>query len=274
MKYYRPIASYDGAGDIKELFPFDITRKLEAATNVVNYYLNGKGNPHEIAGDDEEARIYPDEMDEYGLVPVIGNYAVSFIPGDKEVLFGGKKETVGYENHGYFIDIYQLTDTEELTQDITNEELVSIAEKREQENRAIKEAIIREFKARFTKPGTGLDFYTYASADVEGMGNSVGTIGKMTLNLDGEIQVSLIGEYEDDIEDFEDAFFYCSDWPQLLLNVRLGIRDEWWDEDDDDEPDYPTDDDIETAYSNQLESDYFNYGPEKPGHGWMEAEEN
>ena len=273
MKYYRPIASYDKAGDIKELFPFDITRKLEAATNVVNYYLNGHGQPHEIEGDDEEARIYPNEMDEYGLVPVIGDYAVAFIIGDKEVLFGGKKETVGYENHGYFIDIYQLTDTEEDTDNFTDDELTLISKRREIENRAIKDCIVREFKARFTRPESGIDFYTYASVDVEGIGDSVGTIGKMTLNWDGKIEVSLIGEYEDDIEDFEDAFFNCDDWPQLLINVRQGIRYEWWDEDDE-EPEYPTEDDIEQAYSNQLESDYFNYGPDKPGRGWMEAEEN
>jgi len=262
MHYYRPIASFTKAGDIKELFPFDITRKLEAATNVVNYYLNGHGQPHEIEGDDEEARVFPNEMDEYGLVPVIGDYAVSFIPGDKEALFGGKKETVGYENHGYFIDIYQLTDTEDDTDNFTDDELTLISKRREIENRAIKDCIVREFKARFTRPESGIDFYTYASVDVEGMGDSVGTIGKMTLNWDGKIQVSLIGEYEDDIEDFEDAFFECDDWPQLLLNVRQGIRDEWWDEEDDEEeyyePDFrSTDDDLE-AENNATETDYYN----------------
>ena len=233
MKYYRPIASYDKAGDIKELFPFDITRKLEAATNAVNYYLNGHGQPHEIEGDDEEARVFPDEMGEYGLVPVIGDYAVSFIPGDKEALFGGEKEIVGYESHGYFIDIYQLTDTEEDDESLNDQELQVIIKQRERENRIIKEAIIREFKARFTEPGEGLDFYANASNDVEGLGETLGIIRSMFLNENGEIQVWHVQEYEDCVEDFEAGYYNCVDWPQLLLNVRQGIRDEWFlDEDE------------------------------------------
>ena len=54
--------------------------------------------------------------------------------------------------------------------------------------------------------------------------DATGCIGKMYLNADGEIQVSLVQEYEDLEEDFESRYFACDDWPLLLMSVREGIE--------------------------------------------------
>ena len=40
------------------------------------------------------------------------------------------------------------------------------------------------------------------------------------------------------------------------------------------EPDFLTAEEEDEARSHEAESNYFNYGPDKPGRGWMEAEEN
>ena len=109
----------------------------------------------------------------------------------------------------------------------TNEALKKMSERRNKENLDIKCAIKDEFKARFTEPGEGLDFYSNADQYVYGMLDATGCIGKMYLNADGEIQVSLVQEYEDLEEDFESRYFACDDWPLLLMSVRKGIEKGW-----------------------------------------------
>ena len=110
----------------------------------------------------------------------------------------------------------------------TNEDLRAMSENRHKENHEIKDIIIKEFKARFTKPGEGLDLYQYASNMVQGMLEETGSIGQLILRENGTIGAVLIQEYEDSVEDFEDQYFECDDWPFLLMNVREGIEDEWF----------------------------------------------
>lgn len=115
----------------------------------------------------------------------------------------------------------------------TNTDLIRLSGKRKEEDGDIKLAIKKEFKSRFKKPGEGLDFYSNADTYIYGMLESTGPIGQMFLREDGEIGVTLVQEYEDTTERFEDHFFQCDDWPMLLMLVRDGIENDWLIDDED-----------------------------------------
>lgn len=220
MKKYAPIAVYDNETDIKNLFPGDFTKRQLFADHIIHEYLAGKGNPRELPGYDEESVWDEKEIadDNANFYRVGDEYGVRFTQG----VINKKGKYIGF-----FIDIYKVIDEGDAEPEFTDERLKLIARNRRDENSKIKQVIIREFKERFTKPGTGLDFYQYCPDDVTGYGESIGTIGRMILGQDGEVYVYLIQEYEDDEEHFEDEFFGCDDWPQLLLNLRRGIQDGW-----------------------------------------------
>ena len=59
------------------------------------------------------------------------------------------------------------------------------------------------------------------------MYDSCGDIGQMFLDENLNIKVELGSDYDEPIEDFESRYFVCDDWPQLLINVRRGIKDGW-----------------------------------------------
>ena len=112
--------------------------------------------------------------------------------------------------------------------DLSNNSLAKMSKRRREEDLAIKTAIKDEFKAVFKNEGEGLDLYENSGCCVYGMLDASGEIGKMYLNSEGEIMVTLIQEYEDFEEDFESRYFACEDWPQLLLLVRDGIEKKWY----------------------------------------------
>ena len=225
MKQYRPIATYSTAQDIIDLFPADAI-KPDMADIVYNYFKSGQGNPHYFIDDDEES--YFDEND---IAEDKGNF---FLTEDKAhgVRFTRGAMMSGVPT-GYFIDIYELVPEYEDEPALTDEELKVLSRERREMDFKIKSQIIKEFKARFTEPGEGLDFFQFCGEVVYGMLDEPGDIGKMFLNDEGRIQVELGQEYEDPVEDFESRYFACDDWPQLLLNVRRGIREDWTIEEDD-----------------------------------------
>jgi len=230
MKQYKPIATYLTAEDIMCLFPCD-KPKPDMADIIYNRYKEGFGEPHIINEPDEESIWTEDEVAED---IANGNFVLS---GDKRhgVRFTRGAMAKGVPM-GYYIDIYELVDDEdELT--ITDEQLKVLSMERREMDTKIKLQIIKEFKDFFKKPGQGLDFFQYCAECVYGMLDESGEIGRMFLNEDGDIQVELGQEYEDPVEEFESHYFACDDWPQLLINVRRGIRDEWFIDLDDEEYD-------------------------------------
>jgi len=220
MRHYRPIATYSTAEDILNLFPEDIFKRGEQAEQIVNAYLMGYGEPSIHPGYDEEA-----VWDEKEIAEDSANF---FLTDDKKY---GVRYTEGIMQgklpYGYWIDIYEVMDENQVEPAFTDEQLKLIARKRRQEDEDIKKVIVREFKAHFTEPETGIDFYANSPDDVVGYGEDAGTISKLVLGDDGCIYAWLIQEYEDSCEEFEDRYFGCDDWPQLLLNLRRGIEEDW-----------------------------------------------
>ena len=220
MRHYRPIATYSTMEDITNLFPESLFKRQEQTEQIVNAYLMGYGEPHIIPGTDEESiwdeKEIADDNANFCLLPD-KRYGVRYTQG---VMQDGLP-------YGYFIDIYEVIDEPEAETEFTEAQLKLIARKRRQEDEDIKRAIVREFKEHFTEPETGIDFYTNCPDDVVGYGEDAGTISKLVLGEDGCIYAWLIQEYEDSCEEFEDRYFGCDDWPQLLLNLRRGIRDGW-----------------------------------------------
>ena len=227
MKQYKPIAVYDNAEDIMCLFPSD-RPKRDMGDIIYNRYKDGYGNPREINEPDEESIWTEDEVAED---VANGNFVLT---GDK---MHGVRFTRGAMIKGvpvgYYIDIYELVDEDEADQVISDEELKVLSRERKEMDSKIKLQIIKEFKEHFTEPGQGLDFFQYAPNCVYGMLDETGDIGRMLLDDEGNIRVELGGEYEDPVEEFESRYFACDDWPQLLLNVRRGIREGWTIEEDD-----------------------------------------
>ena len=230
MKQYKPIATYNMADDIVALFPCD-KPKPDMADIIYNRYKEGYGGPHIISEPDEESIWTEDEVAED---VANGNFVLTV---DKKhgVRFTRGAMVKGVPM-GYYIDIYELVDEDEKDElTITDEQLKVLSRERREMDTKIKLQIIKEFKEHFTEPGQGLDFFQYCGECVYGMLDESGEIGKMFLNDDGDIQVELGAEWEDPVEEFESRYFACDDWPQLLLNVRRGIRDEWFiDLDDED----------------------------------------
>ena len=226
MRKYKPIATYYMADDIISLFP-NSTLKGDEASIIYDQFKEGFGEPHIISEPDEESIWTEDEVAED---IANGNFVLT---GDKT---HGVRFTRGVLNKGvsigYYIDIYELMgDEDEPT--ITDEQLKVLSRQRREMDSKIKLQIIKEFKEHFTEPGQGLDFFQYCGECVYGMLDESGDIGRMLLDDEGNIKVELGGEYEDPVEEFESRYFACDDWPQLLLNVRRGIKDGWTIEEDD-----------------------------------------
>lgn len=225
---YKPIATYNMADDIIALFP-NSTLKGDEASIIYGRFKEGFGEPHIISEPDEESIWTEDEVAED---IANGNFVLT---GDKThgVRFTRGAMVKGVPM-GYYIDIYELVGDED-DQVISDEQLKVLSRERREMDAKIKLQIIKEFKEHFTEPGQGLDFFQYCGECVYGMLDESGEIGKMFLNDDGDIEVELGAEWEDPVEEFESRYFACDDWPQLLLNVRRGIRDEWFiDLDDED----------------------------------------
>ena len=220
MRHYRPIATYSTAEDISNLFPGERHMRQDRAYQIINMYLHGYGEPHIISDVDDEAI-----WDEKEIADDNANF---FLTDDKRY---GVRYTQGVMQgglpYGYYIDIYEVIDEDADEPEFTNEQLKLITRKRRQEDEDIKRVIVREFKAHFTEPETGIDFYTNCPDDVVGYGEDAGTISKLVLGDNGCIYAWLIQEYEDSYEEFEDRYFGCDDWPQLLINLRRGIEDGW-----------------------------------------------
>lgn len=222
MRKYRPIATYDTAEDIVSLFPCDAI-KPDMADIIYNHYKEGFGEPREIdSRNDEESwwtedEIREDEAKGFFFFTKDGNHGVSFTRG---FMASGVPM-------GYYIDIYEAFDDGQPEEGITDEELEAMSRRRKEEDSKVKSQIIKEFKAAFKNEGEGLDFYEYADNTIYGMLDTTGPIGKMVLGDVGRIYVSLIQEYEDSWECFEDDFFSVEDWPMFLLSVREGIKKGW-----------------------------------------------
>jgi len=225
MKQYRPIAVYHTAEDIISLFPSD-RPKQDMGDIVFNHFKEGYGEPREISDPDEEA--YWDEKE------IMEDNANFILTGDKK---HGVRFTRGAMVNGvpmgYYIDIYELVEDDEAEPEFTEAQLKLISRQRREIDSKIKQVIIKEFKEHFTEPGQGLDFFQYCPDSVYGMLDECGDIGRMLLDDEGNIKVELGGEYEDPVEEFESRYFACDDWPQLLINVRRGIREGWTIEEDD-----------------------------------------
>lgn len=220
MNQYKPIATYHLPDDIKELFPCD-RPKPDMGDIIYNHFKEGYGEPRLIVEPDPEAI-----WDEKEIMEDNANF----------ILTGDKKHGVRFTRGamvkgvpmGYYIDIYELVDENEAEPEFTEAQLKLISRERRAINSNIKQVIIKEFKEHFTEPGQGLDFFQYCPDSVYGMLDECGDIGRMLLDDDGKIKVELGGNlYEDPVEEFESRYFACDDWPQLLLNVRKGIRDGW-----------------------------------------------
>ena len=225
MKQYRPIAVYHTAEDIISLFPSD-RPKQDMGDIVFNHFKEGYGEPREISDPDEEA--YWDEKE------IMEDNANFILTKDKK---HGVRFTRGAMVNGvpmgYYIDIYELVEDDEAEPEFTEAQLKLISRQRREIDSKIKQVIIKEFKEHFTEPGQGLDFFQYCPDSVYGMLDECGDIGRMLLDDEGNIKVELGGEYEDPVEEFESRYFACDDWPQLLINVRRGIREGWTIEEDD-----------------------------------------
>ena len=224
MKQYRPIATYSTAQDIVDLFPAD-RPKPDMGDIIYNYFKSGEGSPILIKDDDKEA--YWDEKDIMEdnanfILTTDKRHGVRFTRG---AMFSGVPM-------GYYIDIYELVE-DEAEPEFTEAQLKLLSRERREMDSKIKQVIIKEFKEHFTEPGQGLDFFQYCSESVYGMLNETGDIGYMFLGEDGNIRVELGGAYENPMEEFESRYFACDDWPQLLLNVRRGIKDGWLIEEED-----------------------------------------
>ena len=222
MKQYRPIATYSLAEDIISLFPSD-RPKPDTGDIIYNHFKEGYGEPKLFDEPDPEAI-----WDEKEIMEDNANF----------ILTGDKKHGVRFTRGtmvkgvpmGYYIDIYELVD--EVEPEFTEAQLKLISRERRTIDSKIKQVIIKEFKEHFTEPGQGLDFFQYCPDSVYGMLDECGDIGRMLLDDNGNIRVELGGEYEDPVEEFESRYFACDDWPQLLLNVRRGIKDGWTIEED------------------------------------------
>ena len=217
MNQYRPFAVYHTAEDIMCLFPCD-RPKPDMGDIIYNKYKEGYGHPREFNCADEPEAWYDEDM--------VDN--VNFIlTSDKK---HGVRFTRGKMVHGvpmgYYIDLYELIEEDE-EPEFTEEQLKLISRERRELDSKIKQVIIKEFKEHFKNPGEGLDFFQYCPDCVYGMSDEVGEIGQMYLDDDLEIKVELDAEWDDPVEEFESRYFACDDWPQLLINVRRGIKDGW-----------------------------------------------
>ena len=218
---YRPIATYDREEDIIAIFPCD-KPKPDMGDIIYGKFQEGYGEPREIMSLDEPESWWDEEdvaSDENFILTADKKHGVRFTRG--EMIHGTP--------YGYYIDIYeQFNPEDEDYQVFDDEDLKRIARERLEQNARIKKAIVREFKAAFNQPGQGIDFCEYSPETVFGALDETGDIGKLILREDGTIAAVLIQEYDDPVENFEDKYFHCGDWPKLLLLFREGIRDEWF----------------------------------------------
>lgn len=108
MKVYTPIAYYNDAKDIIALFPNYIFKGDEADI-VISHYEEGFGKPITIDGTADPDSDYTKEEAEGcedGVFTSDGRYFVMFTRGNYTLL---KKN---YEDHGFYIDIYQLVEND------------------------------------------------------------------------------------------------------------------------------------------------------------------
>jgi hypothetical protein len=105
MKIYAPIGYYNDPEDIIDLFP-NSAFKGDEADIVVNYLKDGYGNFHSIDCPDIDNCISPKDAseDKCTVFTSDGQYIVRFSLGDYNLL--RKKNDM----HGFFIDIYKLTE--------------------------------------------------------------------------------------------------------------------------------------------------------------------
>ena len=226
MKQYRPIATYITPQDIIDLFPAD-RPKPDMGDIIYDYFKSGKGSPIPVKDDDKETYWDEKEIMEDNanfILTADGRHGVRFTRG---AMIKGIPM-------GFFIDIYELVE-DEAEPEFTEAQLKLLSRERREMDSKIKQVIIKEFKDFFKKPGEGLDFFQHCPDCVYGMLDETGDIGRMLLDDEGDIKVELGGEYEDPVVEFESRYFACDDWPQLLINVRRGIKDKWFiDLDDED----------------------------------------
>lgn len=108
MLAYKPIGYYNDAEDIIDLFP-NATLKGDEADMVVKYMQDGYGAFHTIDHPDLDGYISVNQAKEYRLVLTADKkHAVSFSMGNLTMLLDHN------DQHGYYIDIYELVDEPEL----------------------------------------------------------------------------------------------------------------------------------------------------------------
>ena len=114
MKVYVPIAYYNDAKDIIALFPNYIFKGDEADI-VINQFENGFGEPIVITGTDPDSNYTKEEATAFkdGVFTSDEQYFVIFTRGNYELL---KKND---EDHGFYIDIYELTEIDEPDEDVS-----------------------------------------------------------------------------------------------------------------------------------------------------------
>lgn len=122
MKVYVPIASYNDANDILELFPGKPYQEHEGQA-ILEAFLQGRGNYHTYDEHDPESFYQPQTMrDDPDAILVKTSdghdYAVRLTRGDINLLL--KRNS----NHGYYIDIYELSDPDIPFENLTVGELL------------------------------------------------------------------------------------------------------------------------------------------------------
>lgn len=107
---YKHLGYYNDRDDILHLFPFK-AMKEGVAENVIQYFLGGYGYFHTDDSNDEESDLdITEEIDlDNGLIMLTDDeeYAIRFQSGSQSLLKRGSDE------HGYYIDIFQLRGAEE-----------------------------------------------------------------------------------------------------------------------------------------------------------------
>lgn len=157
MKVYAPIGYYNDPEDIIDLYPSSAFKGDEADI-IVQYYLDGYGAFHTIDYPDIDSFISPKDAskDKCVVFTSDGQYIVRFSLGNYKLLRQGD------DMHGFFIDIYKLTEdtdydeyVKELEEENAEPDVTEMGDEELEEYalglvKKVKEAVL-EIKRRETK---------------------------------------------------------------------------------------------------------------------------
>ena len=158
MTNYKYLGYYNDNADIRDIIE---AMYWNNPNGIANYYERNLGNFHISDGMDDLGGI--ESVDNKTVfISNDGKYIVRFSEGHYVALDEDDTTSI---NAGFFIDIWHKEDEPESI-DLSDGALKRMSDTRRQEDKAIKRAIIDEFKARFKNPGEGLDIYSNADTYV------------------------------------------------------------------------------------------------------------